>query len=137
MTKTDQASPPSPLAPFWDAARAGRLAIHYCRACGQTRFPPAPICSRCLSPDQAWRDASGRGTLESWAEMHRPYWDRYKDKVPYSVCLIRLEEGPLLVSNLVGEVQTLSIGMPVEVVFEKQADGNILPKFAIAAGVTK
>jgi len=122
----------SPLAPFWDAAQEGRLVIQYCAACGETRFPPAPVCSNCLSPDQAWRDASGRGKLESWAEFHRAYWDRYKGKVPYTVCLIRLEEGPLLVSNLVGEPSGLAMGAPVHVVFEKQEDGHMLPKFRIS-----
>src|SRR5487761_1988169 len=70
--------------PFWDAARAGKLVVQTCRACGDAHFPPSPVCPECLSTDQAWREASGRGTLESWIEMHRAYWDGFRDALPYS-----------------------------------------------------
>jgi uncharacterized OB-fold protein len=88
--------------PFWDHAKAGRVAVQLCRDCGDVRFPPSPVCPRCLSDNQGWRVTQGRGTLESWVEFHRAYWNGFADDLPYRVCLIRLYEGPVLVSNLVG-----------------------------------
>jgi uncharacterized protein len=118
--------------PFWDHAREGRLAIQVCNACKDAHFPPSPVCPNCLSEDQAWQPVSGRGTLESWIEFHRAYWDGFKDDLPYSVCLVRLAEGPLLVSNLVGDAAKAKLGAAVHVVFEQATDAVTLPKFALA-----
>ena len=117
--------------PFWDAARDHRLVVQACPGCGDTRFPPSPVCPKCLADDQTWRDCSGRGTVESWADFHRAYWPGYNDTLPYRVCLVRLEEGPLLVSNLVGPSDDVRIGTPVHVVFEQVTEQVTLPKFAV------
>jgi uncharacterized OB-fold protein len=118
--------------PFWDAARENRLVVQACPACGDTRFPPGPICPKCLNPEQTWKQVSGRGTLESWVDFHRAYWDGYKDSLPYRVCLVRLEEGPLLVSNLVGNSDNAKLGAAVQVVFEAVTDTVTLPKFTLS-----
>jgi len=123
----------SPLTkPFWDHARAGRLAVQICRSCGDLRFPPSPVCPACLSDDQAWRVTSGRGRLESWIEFHRAYWPAFADDLPYRVCLVRLYEGPVLVSNLVGDAGHEKLGAPVRVMFDKVTDDITLPKFQLA-----
>jgi uncharacterized protein len=121
--------------PFWDAAGKKRLMVQHCPACNDMRFPPSPVCPKCLSPNQDWKDASGRGTLESWVDFHRAYWPGYADDLPYRVCLVRLEEGPLLVSNLVGESDTAKLGAAVQVVFEQVSEAVTLPKFVLASGV--
>jgi hypothetical protein len=117
--------------PFWDAAREKRLVVQHCTVCGDTRFPPSPVCPKCLSPAQAWKDASGRGTLQSWVEFHRAYWDGFKTGLPYRCCLVQLAEGPLLVSNLVGDADTAQLGAAVHVVFDAVTDIVTLPKFAL------
>ena len=118
--------------PFWDAAKQNRLVVQACTACGDTRFPPSPVCPRCLSSEQTWKQASGRGTLQSWVEFHRAYWDGFKPDLPYKVCLVQLEEGPLLVSNLVGSDAGAKLGAAVRVVFEPATDEVTLPKFTLA-----
>ena len=118
--------------PFWDHARDEKLAVQRCDSCGDVHFPPSPVCPNCLSEDQSWQVVSGRGTLESWVEFHRAYWDGFKDELPYGVCLVRLAEGPLLVSNLVGGDAGARLGAPVQVVFEKVTDTVTLPKFTLA-----
>lgn len=112
---------------FWDLAKARRLAAQVCDACGDVHFPASPVCPKCLGEDQAWRPVSGRGRLESWVEYHRAYWPGFVAELPYRVCLIQLEEGPLLVSNLVGE--PAEVGDAVQVVFEDVTDEITLPKF--------
>jgi len=118
--------------PFWDAAREAKLVIQCCDACGDLRFPPSPVCPKCLSAAQSWTPASGKGTLESWVDFHRAYWGGFNDALPYRVCLVRLEEGPLLVSNLVGDAGAAKLGAAVQVVFEPVTDEVTLPKFALA-----
>jgi uncharacterized OB-fold protein len=124
--------PDALTAPFWAAARRNRLLLQNCPRCGDTRFPPGPVCPKCLAGNQDWIEASGKGTLESWIDMHRAYWDGYKDDLPYRVCLVRLEEGPLLVSNLVGRADNLQLGAPVKVVFDAVTEDVTLPKFTLA-----
>jgi uncharacterized protein len=96
---------------FWDLARQHVLSAQVCGACGDVHFPPSPVCPKCLSEDQSWQPVSGRGRIESWVEYHRAYWFGFAPELPYRVCLVRLEEGPLMVSNLVGE--DADVGDPV------------------------
>jgi uncharacterized OB-fold protein len=117
--------------PFWDGARQGKLLLQYCKACGDTRFPPSHVCPNCLSSDQDWKEASGKGKLESWVDMHRAYWDGFKGELPYRVCLVRLEEGPVVVSSLVDKTDNLRMGQPVRVVFDAVTDEVTLPKFTV------
>lgn len=121
------------MAPFWEHARAHRLAMQVCNACGDMHFPATPVCPHCLSEDQGWREVSGRGTLMSWVVFHRAYWDGFKADLPYPVCLVQLEEGPVLVSSLVDAAEPqLAVGVPVRVVFEAATDEVTLPKFTPA-----
>ncbi len=117
---------------FWDNARAGRLSVQHCRSCGDKRYPPSPVCPKCLSPDQEWLVVSGKATLESWVDFHRAYWDGFKEDLPYRVCLVRLAEGPVMVSNLVGPSDNARMGAAVEVVFDAVTEDVTLPKFKMA-----
>jgi len=119
--------------PFWDHSRAGRLALQVCSRCGDVHVPPTPVCPKCLSDAQEWRIASGRGTLMSWVVFHRAYWDGFAVDLPYAVCLVKLEEGPLLASNFAsGMTGEPAVGAAVEAVFERATDEVVLPKFRLA-----
>lgn len=115
--------------PFWDYARKSVFALQVCDACGDAHIPESPVCPRCLSPDQSWQPSSGRGTLESWADFHRAYWDGFKDDLPYRTCLVRLDEGPIIISNLVGDDAKARIGARLHVIFERVTADISLPKF--------
>ncbi|HXK33905.1 MAG TPA: Zn-ribbon domain-containing OB-fold protein [Dehalococcoidia bacterium] len=116
---------------FWDGARRGELRIQRCRSCGKAYFFPRPFCPNCSSRDVEWFTASGRGKLYSYIINHRAAygWD---DAVPYCIAVVELEEGPRMMTNIVGvEItpENLPIDMPVEVTFEKQTDEITLPLF--------
>jgi uncharacterized OB-fold protein len=50
--------------------------------------------------------------------------------VPYVVALIRLDEGPTMMSNVIGcDPEQVEIGMPVEAIFEKWSEEITVPKF--------
>ena len=116
--------------PFWEHAKAHRLAVQCCDDCGDHHFPASPVCPKCLSSTQSWRVVSGRATLVSWAVFHRAYWDAYRDDLPYDVCVVQLEEGPLLVSNFeAGVPPDVRAGMPLEVTFVGVTPDVTLTKF--------
>jgi uncharacterized OB-fold protein len=118
------------MALFWEAARRHQLVVQRCRECGTDRFPARDLCSRCLSRDVEWVAVSGRGTVFSYAVMHQVYHPGFADEVPYAVVLVELEEGARLLSNVVDcPPAELTIGMPVEVVFEDRTPEVTLPKF--------
>ncbi len=117
-------------APFWEAARAGRLEVQRCDACGTLRFPPARVCDACLSEQTSWVPVSGRATVWSVCEFHRLYFKGFEPELPYNVALVCLEEGPRMYTNLVGiDYDQIQIGMPVQVAFEPVTDAVSLIKF--------
>src|SRR5687768_7542476 len=81
--------------PFWKNAKARRFVLQTCTHCGHASYPPNPVCPECLSSELEWREASGRGTLKSWVVFHRAYWPAFEKDLPYTVCLVHLDEGPL------------------------------------------
>jgi hypothetical protein len=73
---------------------------------------------------------SGKGSVHTFVIYHQVYHPAWKGDVPYNVAWIRLEEGPLLLSNVVGcKNEELFIEMPVEVVFDDVTDEVTLPRF--------
>ena len=73
----------------------------------------------------------GHGTLESWVDFHRAYWDGFKDELPYRTCLVKLDEGPLIISNLVGDDAKTKLGARLSVTFERVTEEIAIPKFAL------
>jgi uncharacterized OB-fold protein len=118
--------------PFWAHAKAGGLVVQRCDACGHLHFPPGPVCPACLADSQSFQRVSGQGTLVSWVHFHRAYWEGFRDDLPYNVCLVRLAEGPIIISNLVGEPPgKLHAGAGVSVVFDAVSDELTLPRFKL------
>lgn len=119
--------------PFWALARDRVLGLQRCTACGDLRFPPAPMCPKCLNDVQEWVPASGRGTLFSWCRFHRGYWDGVATLLPYVVAMVRLEEGPVLITSLSGvkDLQGLRLDQPVVLDFQPTSGGYTLPVFKL------
>lgn len=119
-----------PGAPFWEGAQAGELRIMRCDDCGNAFLPAREECPGCLSASVKWVAARGTGRLVSWIEYHRAFHPAFKDKVPYTVALVELDEGARIISNITGAIGTasLSIGMPVRLAVEAEGDLSI-PRF--------
>lgn len=118
------------LAPFFAAAMEHRLVVQRCAECGSHRFPPRELCSGCLSTASTWVEVAGRGEIFTYNVMHQVYHPAFAAEVPYAVVVVRLAEGPKMISNLVDcPLDEIRIGMPVEVVFEPISDAVTLPKF--------
>jgi uncharacterized protein len=116
--------------PFFEGANAGELRLQRCAACGHQWFPPSSNCPRCLSTDISWTPVSGRGRVWSWIVMHQRYFPSFQDDLPYNVAFIQLEDGPFLMSHLVGvSNDAIRCDLPVEVTFEQATDEISIPKF--------
>jgi uncharacterized OB-fold protein len=112
-------SPTPETAHFWEGTSRGELRLQRCRACTHTYFPPQPVCPACAGDDVEIVRASGRGSLHSYVVNHRaaPGFE-----APYVIAVVELDEGPRLLTNLVGVVsdpETLPLDLPVEVVFQR------------------
>ncbi|HKI73212.1 MAG TPA: OB-fold domain-containing protein [Pseudomonadales bacterium] len=119
---------------FWEGAKAGELRLQRCDACSQVYFPPRPFCPECSSRSVSVFTASGKATLYSYIINHRPHpaFDG-----PYSIAVVELEEGPRMMTNIVGTEQTpeaLQLDMPLEVTFTRMSDDIALPYFQPAGG---
>jgi hypothetical protein len=120
-------------APYWTALAQGVLLIQCCTDCGTVRHPPRPRCGQCASAEHRWEAASGSGTVYSFTIVRYPPNPELADRVPYVVALIELDEGPRLVSNVVGvDPESVTINQRVRVQFDPVGDGSVLPRFAPA-----
>ena len=114
---------------YWDGCAAGELRLQKCTACSNVYFPPRPFCAKCGSREVAVVKASGKAKLHTYVIHHRP---APGFTPPYAIAVVELEEGPRLMTNIVGCPQTpeaLKLDMPLVVTFEKQNDAITLPLF--------
>jgi hypothetical protein len=116
--------------PYWDGLKQHQLLIPRCDACGQYWFPPSRYCQHCRSEKWTWTQASGRGRVFSYVVYHRVYHPGFADEVPYAVAVIALDEGPRMISNVVGIApDKLVCDMPVEVTYVDITADKTIPKF--------
>ncbi len=118
-------------AAFWAGCRRHELLIQRCDACAGLRYWNAPMCARCNALEATPVRASGRGTIFSYTTTHRAFSPAWQGKVPYTVVVVELEEGPRMTSMLVETRAALRIGQHVEVVFEDVTAEVSLPKFRV------
>ena len=104
----------------WRLRRQRYLLIgEVCPHCATKIFPPRDICPDCGQEATQEFKFKGRGTVYSFSKvMDAPAG--YEENAPYTVALIKLDEGPMLTAQLtdLGE-KPVEIGMPVEMVTRK------------------
>ncbi|MCS7011750.1 MAG: Zn-ribbon domain-containing OB-fold protein [Anaerolineales bacterium] len=95
-----------------------------CVHCNEKFFPPRQICPRCGQTEMKPYTFSGRGEVYSFTTIYEPP-DGYEENVPYTVALVRLEEGTLVTAQLTDLDGAPEIGMPVEMVTRRlRQDGD-------------
>jgi uncharacterized OB-fold protein len=83
------------------------------------------------SAEWEYEPLSGRGTVYSWTEILRNAPSRAKADVPYVLAIVRLEEGPQLLTRIVdADSQALECDVPVSVIFTRLGDHK-LPCFRL------
>ncbi|NYT22437.1 OB-fold domain-containing protein [Alcaligenaceae bacterium] len=98
--------------PFWEAAESGRLLLPLCGDCGKSHWYPRPFCPHCHGFGLTWKDAAGEGTIYASTLMRRA-------KEPYIVAAVELDEGPVMLTNIVTpDFSQAGIGARVKVGFD-------------------
>jgi len=91
-----------------------------CPACGNKMFPPRDVCPECAdnAPQPEFK-FSGQGEVYSHTTVHNPP-EGYEESAPYTVALVKLNEGPLITAQLTDvNNEDVKIGMPVEMTTRK------------------
>jgi uncharacterized OB-fold protein len=114
------------LRAFWEATAREKLLVKTCKACERAHWYPRMFCPFCSSQDTEWREASGTGKIYAFSEVLRT-------EVPYVLAYVRLEEGPILMTNIVdADPAQLQIDQPVRVLFRPTQEGREFPVFTPA-----
>jgi uncharacterized OB-fold protein len=142
------ASNDGPRREFLEAAGQGRLALQRCGDCEQLRYPVGWACPYCTSLEWSWSEVSGKGTIYSYELVMHPIHPAYRERAPYPIVLVELDEqrgfptaddGLRLISSLVDASggpeaeERVAIGARVEVEFADLGDGLALPRFRLAS----
>ena len=123
-------SPTPESQPFWDACARHELQLQRCERCGRFWFPPSNHCQHCWSDRFSWQPVSGRAEVHSFTVYRRAYAPELAEQLPYVVAVVALEEGPRLITNIVGcPPEAVRVGLPVEVTFVDIAEGVALHAF--------
>lgn len=116
-------APSADDAPHWEGLRRGEFLIQQCGQCETLQHPPRPACARCHSLELGWKKASGRGMIYSYTFANPPVHPAWKDRTPFNIVLVQLEEDVRIVTNVVGATnEEIAIGRSCELVYEKITD---------------
>jgi uncharacterized protein len=119
--------PDAMTAPYWDAATRGELLVAECERCSRRYAPPEAKCPYCLS-NWRWVTSPGTGTVYTFSVVHRPASSDLS--VPYVLAVVELDDGWMMTTNIVDcDPESVTCGLPVEVVFEKTSDDIAIPLF--------
>jgi len=118
---------------MWDGFKEGKLLLQHCNDCGHVQYYQQAMCRICQSGNIEHREASGRGTVHSYSIVYRAPGPAFKGDVPYAVLLVDLEEGPKMISSLVGkDFDELDFDVPVKLQTVQISDEVTLPCFELA-----
>jgi len=101
---------------YYDFLKEKRLMGSLCDDCNALMVPPRMTCMECRGNKLKWSQLSGKGSLATFTVVHvAPTF--LKDKAPYAVGIVKLEEGPMMTARLVGidvrRPEAIKIGMPM------------------------
>ncbi len=111
------------LAPNWRLRdQRYQLIGNICLKCGTKHFPPRQVCTECRGTEFEPFRFAGNGELYSFTTL-RSAPAGFEGYVPYSVGMIRLDEGPFVEGMLTDmNEEDLEIGMRMEMVTRKIRD---------------
>jgi uncharacterized OB-fold protein len=109
--------------PFWNGLREGELRMQHCSVCGHYQHPAESFCYFCGSRDLNWETVAGGGEVYSFIVVHQPYHVAFRDRLPYVVATVQLDEGPRMLGAIFDvDPSDISIGMRVKPRIEPVSD---------------
>lgn len=119
-------------APFWRAIHEGRFVLPTCQDCGRSHFYPRAVCPHCRSLAVTYAPASGLGSIYSYTVHRQPAAPEFASEVPYVVALVTLDEGPRMLTRIVGQSpEAVAIGQRVTVVSRRISPDFSIPCFEV------
>lgn len=114
---------------FFDYLKEKRLMGVKCLNCENLMIPPRLICTACKKANLEWFEFEGAGALETFTILHvAPTF--LKDKAPYILGIVKLNEGPLITGRIIGipsdKPEKIKISMSVKADFIQESDATIL-----------
>ena len=107
--------------PFWEATKNHEIRYQVCDECSGVVFYPRSRCTHCLSLKLSWHISRGEGTIYTFSVIRQSRHPAFKDKAPYAVAMVDLDEGVRLLTNIVGvddPSKEVHIGQRVVVAWE-------------------
>lgn len=105
-------------AEFWDGCADRRFVLPRCDDCGDFVWYPRRFCPFCRSAAVTATEVSGHGSVYSFTVLRRGVGP-FRDAAPYVLAVVELDEGPRLMTNIVGvDPTSVTIGQHVRVVYE-------------------
>jgi uncharacterized OB-fold protein len=106
---------------WWEGAGRGEVVLQRCTACGLVQHKPRALCAKCLTDTIEPFVASGRGTVHTFTVTRQNMVPPFRDHLPYVMAYVELEEGPRVLTDIVGcEPEQVRIGLPVVADFAHQ-----------------
>ncbi len=115
---------------YWEGAGRHELVLQRCRDCGTLQHRPRAVCASCLSGSIEHFRASGRGSVYTFSVTHQNQARGFREALPYVLAYVELEEGPRLLTNIVGcAPDAVAVEMPVVVDYADVEGGIAIPRF--------
>jgi len=115
---------------YWEGCGRGEIVLQRCRACATVQHRPRAICASCLSGDIEHFVASGRGQVYTFTVTHQNNARGFREACPYVLAYVELDEGPRLLTNVIGcDPGSVRIGMPVVAEFTPPDKDLAVPRF--------
>lgn len=97
-------------APFWSGLARGEIRLQKCARCGAHQYPPESFCYECGAQEMSWVAVAGEGTVYSFTVVHQLYHPAFKPFLPYTVAIVQMDEGPHMLSAMLGLRRPVEIG---------------------------
>jgi uncharacterized OB-fold protein len=127
LPRTDEAD----TGEFWRRTKDKVLAYQRCDDCQTIVFYPRRHCTGCLGGNLSWHESAGAGSIYTFIVIRQSYHPFFRARVPYAIAWVDLDEGPRILSTIVGVEDPgteLSVGQRVTVEWEEH-DELCIPLF--------
>ena len=84
-----------------EALKEDRLLGLECKSCGAITVPPKMVCRKCTSSELEIVQLKGTGDIKTFTTVNVAAEGR-EAEVPYTIVMVKLDEGPWIMGNLSG-----------------------------------
>ena len=116
---------------WWEGCRRRQFLLQRCSSCGRHQFYPRALCTSCGSAELEFVPGGRSGIVYSFSTIYRG--EHPVLGTPYVVAIVRVNEGPMVVTNLVGRgvQERVACGDAVHLQWMAAADGRNVPVYAL------